>query len=143
MPKKLSMGGMLLEGDAAMLVNSMHREGSNMATTSGRFAAQAVLRAKEWNDYSAESLKYYDQLIRDSWIYQDLSKYRKMGRYFEKHPEFFTLYPELLNEAAREMLTVDGVTKRRKQRTIFFGALGRRNPLRMALDFYGAWRSIA
>jgi electron transfer flavoprotein-quinone oxidoreductase len=143
MPKSLSMAGMLVVGDAAQLVNSMHREGSNMAMTSGALAAQAVLRAKEWNDYSAESLKYYDQLIRDSWIYKDLYKYRNMSRYFEKHPEFFTLYPELLNEAAREMLTVDGVTKRRKQRMIFGGAIRRRNPLRMALDFYGAWRSIA
>ncbi len=82
-------------------------------------------------------------MIRDSWIYRDLYKYRNMSRFFEKHPEFFTLYPELLNEAAREMLTVDGVTKRRKQRMIFGGAIRRRNPLRMALDFYGAWRSIA
>ena len=140
---KLSMGGMLVVGDAAMLVNSMHREGSNLAMTSGKLAAQAVLRAKEWNDYSAASLKYYDQLIRDSWIYRDLYKYRNMGRFFERHPEFFGFYPELLNEAAREMLTVDGVSKRAKQRKIFWDALRRRNPLRMALDFYGAWRSIA
>ncbi len=140
---KLSTHGMLVVGDAAMLVNSMHREGSNLAMTSGKFAAEAVLRAKEWNDFSAESLAYYDQLIRDSYIYQDLYKYRKMGTFFERHPEFFTLYPDLLNEAAREMLTVDGVSKRRKQRSIFWDALGRRSPLRMALDFYGAWRSIA
>ncbi|NIR00315.1 MAG: FAD-dependent oxidoreductase, partial [Gemmatimonadales bacterium] len=72
---KLSTHGMLVVGDAAMLVNSMHREGSNLAMTSGKFAAEAVLRAKEWNDFSAESLAYYDQLIRDSYIYQDLYKY--------------------------------------------------------------------
>ena len=140
---KLSMGGMLVVGDAAMLVNSMHREGSNLAMTSGKLAAQAALRAKEWNDYSAASLKYYDQLVRDSWIYRDLHKYRNMGRFFEHHPEFFGFYPELLNEAAREMLTVNGVSKRAKQRKIFWDALRQRNPLKMALDFYGAWRSIA
>ena len=140
---KLSMGGMLLVGDAAMLVNSMHREGSNLAMTSGRFAAEAVLRAKEWNDFSGPSLAYYDQLVRDSYIYRDLYKYRNMSRFFEHHPQFFTLYPELLNEAARDMLTVDGISKRTKQRRIFWGALRRRNPVRMALDMYGAWRSIA
>ncbi len=140
---RLSMAGMLLVGDAAMLVNSMHREGSNLAMTSGKFAAQAVLRAKEWNDFSGPSLAYYDQLLKDSWIYRDLYKYRNMSRFFEHHPEFFTLYPELLNEAARDMLTVDGISKRTKQRRIFWEALRRRNPLRMALDMYGAWRSIA
>jgi electron transfer flavoprotein-quinone oxidoreductase len=140
---KLSTHGLLVVGDAAMLVNSMHREGSNLAMISGRFAAQAVLRAREWNDFSAESLAYYDQLIRDSHIYRDLYKYRNMGRFFETHPEFFTFYPDLLNEAAREMLTVDGISKRSKQRRIFWDALRRRMPWRMALDFYGAWRSIA
>jgi hypothetical protein len=41
------------------------------------------------------------------------------------------------------MLTVDGVSKRAKQRGIFWGALRKRMPWRMALDFYGMWRSIA
>ena len=140
---RLSTHGMLVIGDAAMMVNSMHREGSNLAMVSGSFAAQAVLRAREWDDYSAESLAYYDQLVRDSFLYRDLSKYRNMAHFFETHPEFFALYPDLLNEAAREMLTVDGVSKRSKQRKIFWQALRRRMPWRMALDFYGMWRSIA
>jgi len=140
---KLSTHGMLVIGDAAMLVNSMHREGSNLAMLSGKFAAEAVLRAKEWKDFSAEALGYYDQLIRDSFFYKDLYKYRNMGRFFESHPTFFGFYPDLLNEACREMLTVDGVSKRSKQRRIFWDALRRRMPWRMALDFYGMWRSIA
>jgi electron transfer flavoprotein-quinone oxidoreductase len=140
---KLSTHGLLVIGDAAMLVNSMHREGSNLAMASAKLAAQTVLRAKEWKDFSAESLAYYDQLIRDSWLYKDLYKYRNMGRFFETHPAFFDFYPDLLNEAVREMLAVDGVSKRSKQRKIFWNALRRRMPWRMALDFYGAWRSIA
>jgi electron transfer flavoprotein-quinone oxidoreductase len=140
---KLYTDGMLVVGDAAMLVDSMHREGSNLAMTSGKLAAEAILRAREWDEYSAESLAYYEQLLRDSYIYKDLYKYRKMGRFFETHPEFFGLYPDLLNEAAREMLTVDGIPKRRKQRSIFWNALRRRPPWRMAVDFYKAWRSIA
>jgi electron transfer flavoprotein-quinone oxidoreductase len=140
---KLSTDGMLVVGDAAMLVNSMHREGSNLAMTSGKLAAEAILRARQWGEFSAESLAYYDQLLRDSYIYKDLYKYRNMGRFFETHPEFFTLYPDLLNEAAREMLTVDGLPKRNKQRKIFWDAIRRRTPWRMAIDFFKAWRSIA
>jgi len=140
---KLYTGGLVVVGDAAMLVNSMHREGSNLAMLSGKLAAQAILRAKEWNDYSADSLAYYDQLLRDSIIYKDLFKYRKMARFFETHPEFFSLYPDLLNEACREMLAVDGLSKRTKQRKIFWGALRRRMPWRMAWDMFKAWRSVA
>ncbi len=140
---KLSAHGMLVVGDAAMLVNSMHREGSNLAMTSGKLAAEAILRASQWGEFSAESLAYYDQLLRDTYIYKDLYKYRNMGRFFETHPEFFTLYPDFLNEAAREMLTVDGLPKRNKQRKIFWDAMRRRTPWRMAIDFFKAWRSIA
>jgi electron transfer flavoprotein-quinone oxidoreductase len=140
---KLCTHGLLVVGDAAMLVNSMHREGSNLALTSGKLAAEAILRAREWGEYSAESLAYYEQLLRDSYVFRDLYKYRHMGRFFETHHEFFTLYPDLLNEAAREMLTVDGVPKRRKQRKIFWEALRKRSPWRMAIDFFKAWRSIA
>ncbi|HUU54033.1 MAG TPA: FAD-dependent oxidoreductase [Armatimonadota bacterium] len=140
---KLSTDGMLVVGDAAMFINSMHREGSNLALASGKLAAQAILRARKQNDFSARSLSHYDRLIRDSYIYKDLYKYRNMARFFETHPEFFGLYPDLLNEAAREMLTVDGVPKRRKQRSIFWSALKKRSPWRMAIDFFKAWRSIA
>jgi len=140
---KLSTHGMLVVGDAAMLINSMHREGSNLAMASGKLAAEAILHARERRDFSARSLSRYDRLIRDSYIYKDLYKYRNMARFFETHPEFFGLYPDLLNEAARQMLTVDGVPKRRKQRSIFWGALKKRSPWRMAIDFFKAWRSIA
>lgn len=140
---KLFTHGMVVVGDAAMLVNSMHREGSNLAMMSGKLAAQAILRAREWGDYSAESLAYYGQLLRDSFIYKDLYKYRNMGGFFESKPEFFGLYPELLNETCREMLTVDGVSKRAKQRKIFWGALAKRLPWKMAWDMFKGWRSVA
>lgn len=140
---RLHTHGMLVAGDAAMLINSLHREGSNLAMISGRFAAEAVLRARERGDFSAETLAHYGRLLRRSYVFRDLHKYRNLARFFETHPEFFTLYPDLLNEAAREMLTVDGVPKRRKQRKIFWSALRRRMPWRMALDFFKAWRSIA
>ena len=140
---KLSTAGMLVVGDAAMMVNSLHREGSNLAMLSGQLASQAVLRARERNDFSARGLAYYDQLVRDSIIHRDLYKYRNMTGFFEHHHQFFALYPDLLNYAATEMLTVDGTPKRRKQRAIFAEARRRRSLWRMAKDFFGAWRSVA
>jgi len=140
---RLSTAGMLVVGDAAMMVNSLHREGANLAMHSGQLAARAVLRAKERGDFSAPSLAYYDRLVRDSVIYQDLRKYRNMTAFFERHHQFFSLYPDLLNYAATEMLTVDGASKRRKQRVIFAEARRRRSLWQMAKDFLRAWRSVA
>ncbi|HUT73340.1 MAG TPA: FAD-dependent oxidoreductase [Armatimonadota bacterium] len=140
---RLSIGGLLVVGDAAMMVNSLHREGSNLAMHSGRLAAETVLRAKERRDFSARSLAHYDRLVRDSIIHHDLYKYRGMTRFFEGHHDFFSLYPDLLNYAATEMLTVDGTSKRRKQRAIFAEARRRRSLWRMAKDLFGAWRSVA
>ncbi|UCH36223.1 MAG: FAD-dependent oxidoreductase, partial [Armatimonadota bacterium] len=94
-------------------------------------------------DFSARSLGHYDQLVRGSVIYRDLYKYRYMTSFFDRHHQFFSLYPELLNAAATEMLTVDGTSKRSKQRRIFAGARRRRSLWRMAKDFFGAWRSVA
>ncbi len=139
---RLSTAGMLVVGDAAMMVNSLHREGANLAMLSGRLAAQAVLRATERRDFSARSLACYDRMVRESVIHRDLYKYRNMTRFFETHHEFLGLYPDLLNYAATEMLNVDGVPKRRKQRAIFAEARRRRSLWRMARDFFGAWRSI-
>lgn len=140
---RLSTAGMLVVGDAAMMVNSLHREGANLAMLSGRLAAEAVLRAKERGDFSAGSLAYYDRAVRESVIHQDLYKYRSMAHFFEKRQHFFDLYPDLLNYAATEMLTVDGTSKRRKQRRIFAEARRRRSLWRMFKDFFGAWRSVA
>jgi electron transfer flavoprotein-quinone oxidoreductase len=140
---KLSTGGMLVAGDAAMMVNSLHRQGANLAMHSGQLAARAVLRAKAQGDSSARSLAYYDRLVRDSAIYKDLYKYRGMAHFFERHHEFFSLYPDLLNHAATEVLTPGPVSQRRKQRGIFAEARRRRSLWRMAKDFFGAWRSIA
>ena len=51
MPKVVG-DGVLVVGDAAQLVNAIHREGSNMAMTSGRLAAETIVEAKERGDFS-------------------------------------------------------------------------------------------
>lgn len=139
---KLSTGGMLVAGDAAMMVNSLHREGANLAMHSGQLAAQAVLRAREQRDFSARSLAYYDRLVRRSIIYHDLRKYRDLASFMEHHHEFFDFYPDLLNYAASQMLTVSGMSKRRRQRAIFAEARRRRPLWRMACDLFRFWRTI-
>lgn len=123
---KLCGDGWLIAGDSAMLVNSIHREGSNLAMTSGRLAAETVIEAKKRNDFSAASLSAYDRNLRQSFVMKDLKKYRNAGHILDKNPQFFTTYPELLNFAAYEMIKVDGTPKKEKACKIIKEVLKRR-----------------
>jgi electron transfer flavoprotein-quinone oxidoreductase len=62
----------MLLGDAAGFVNFMYQEGSNLAITSGKLAAETVIAAKEKGDYSADSLSLYEKKLKDSFIMKDL-----------------------------------------------------------------------
>ncbi len=111
--------GYLIAGDSAMLFNTLHREGSNMAMVSGIFAAETIIEAIMKNDFSRASLKNYESRLRNSFICDDLKKYRRFNPFLENHPEIFTTLPDALGFAAREMLTVDGVPKKSKQKKIW------------------------
>ena len=139
---KLVTDGMLVVGDAAQFVNALHREGSNFAMISGRLAAETVIEAKARGDFSARTLSAYERRISRSVIIKDLRKYRRSSRYFEKHPEFFSVYPEIANAAAREFITVDGVPKREKQWKILKQIHRRRSLFTIARELLGAARVV-
>ena len=46
-----------------MLVNAVHREGSNLAIESGKLAAETYLKAKRAGDFSAKSLSAYQKKL--------------------------------------------------------------------------------
>ena len=62
--------GFLIAGDSAKLFNALHREGSNMAITSGRFAAEAIIDALKAGDVSRTGLNGYVSRLQDSYIRQ-------------------------------------------------------------------------
>ncbi len=126
--------GWVAVGDSAMLVNSLHREGSNLAVKSGLLAAAAILQAKERGDFSAAGLAGYRQALEASFVMQDLKKYRKASHWLESNPQFFNVYPDLLNDAGTAFFRVDGKTKREMQREILKMVKTRRGLLRTALD---------
>lgn len=134
--------GFLVAGDAAMMVNPIHREGSNLAMTAGRLAGETVVEAHKQGDFSKATLARYAAKLNDTFVIADLKKYRKATRFFESRPEFFRLYPSLVNKAVQEWYKVDGVKKREKQKKILAMVRGER-PLRSILrDLWGAWRSL-
>jgi len=115
---QLSGDGWMICGDAAQLVNFVHREGTNLAMTSGRFAGEAAVAAKQRGDFSRASLAAYDRSVSESFIRKDLKKYQGLhGLLNEVDPKLlFSEFPHTMNAAAYDMLSVDGRSKAEKQK---------------------------
>lgn len=113
----LSGDGWLMCGDAAQMVNAVHREGTNLAITSGRLAGETAVLAHARGDFNSATLRQYDQSIKASFVHKDLKKYRGLhGLMADKDSEvLFDKLPQALNDAAYQWLLVDGVTKKEKQ----------------------------
>lgn len=134
--------GVLVAGDAAMMVNGLHREGSNLAMTAGRLAGETVIRARARGDVSARGLAVYEELLNASFVLPDLRKYRRLPALIDRRPELLQIYPQLMNEAVEEMLTVDGTSKRAKQKAIWRHIRETRRPWRLLKDLYEGWKAI-
>jgi electron transfer flavoprotein-quinone oxidoreductase len=132
--------GMLVTGDAAMLVNAINWEGTNLALTSGTLAADTVIEAKKKGDFSSRTLSRYRQRLEQSFVLKDLRKYRDIPRFFASHPYFFTLYPDAINELAYMWHVVDDETKDARIRRMKSTLFKRRSKLGLLSDAYHLWR---
>ncbi|MCD4812760.1 FAD-dependent oxidoreductase [bacterium] len=131
---KVHGNGWVAVGDAAMLVDSIHREGSNLAIKSGMLAAQTIIQAKEKNDFSETTLADYRKSLDASFVMQDLKKYKGLSHYLESNPHFFDVYPDLINDAGAAFFTVNGETKWEMQKRILTMVKKRRGIIKAALD---------
>ena len=134
--------GYVIAGDSAMLFNAPHREGNNLAMVSGQLAAETVIEALKRGDTSRRNLAAYSEALRESFVMADMKKYRRFGKFLQHHPEIFSVLPGAVAEAGRELLTVNGVAKREKQKKIL-REFWRKLPLiKLARLLWGAWRAV-
>lgn len=110
--------GWVVVGDAGQFVNAVHREGSNLAMTTGRIAAEAIFQIKSRREpMTTENLSLYKKMLDQSFVMKDLKKYKNLPRALEnKH--LFTTYPELLSNAMQTWFRVDGIDKKSKENEI-------------------------
>lgn len=139
---KVAGNGVVVVGDAAQLVNAIHREGSNMAMHSGLLAAETVIEAKYRGDYSESSLNLYRQKLYDSFIIKDLEKYKDATHTFENNPQYFKEYVPMMNKAMSKFFTVDGTPKREKQKEIMKSVTAERGTMKVIQDIYRAWKAV-
>ncbi|WP_160720346.1 FAD-dependent oxidoreductase [Bacillus sp. USDA818B3_A] len=139
---KVAGNGVIVVGDAAQLVNAIHREGSNMAMHSGLLAAETVIEAKSRGDYSQATLNLYREKLYDSFIIKDLEKYKDAAHTFEKYPQYFNEYLPMMNKAMSKFFTVDGTPKREKQKQIIKSMTAEKGTIRVIQDIYRAWKAV-
>ncbi|MEH7177378.1 FAD-dependent oxidoreductase [Neobacillus vireti] len=139
---KVAGNGVVVVGDAAQLVNAIHREGSNMAMHSGLLAAETVIEAKHRGDFSESGLNLYRQKLYDSFIIKDLEKYKDATHTFENNPQYFKEYVPMMNKAMSKFFTVDGTPKREKQKEIMKSVTAERGTIKVIQDIYRAWKAV-
>ena len=82
---ELIADGVMVAGDAAGMVDALHREGTNLAMTAGKFAGETAIAAHAAGDYSAKALRAYRQKLDDSFVMKDLKQYRRMTIFWMSH----------------------------------------------------------
>ena len=104
---KLYGDGMLVAGDAAgfsMNIGVTVR-GMEYALASGYYAAKAVLKAREVGDFSANSLKTYQELLDGSFVMQDFHNFKESLDVLE-YPPLFEHIPELVGNVMKDLYAV-------------------------------------
>ncbi|MBI4295839.1 MAG: FAD-dependent monooxygenase [Chloroflexi bacterium] len=134
--------GYLIAGDSAMLFNGLHREGNNLAMASGKMAAETIIDALKRDDFSKRTLAAYGERLSASPVIRDMKKYRNFGKFLYQNKEIFSPLPEVASVAAREMITVNGVSKKEKQKLIMKEIQKKTSFLHLARLMWQGWRSV-
>ena len=134
--------GWLMVGDSAGFVNSVHREGSNLAMESGRMAAETLIELLQAGQApSAANLARYQARLDESFVMKDLKKYRKVPETLHTQRQFINDYPPLFNAAAHSYFTVDGRDKQSKEKEIVSSFVQRRSLFGLLGDAFKLWRA--
>lgn len=137
---KLFADGVMIAGDAAMLVDNIHFEGTNLAMFSGKFAGETALEALEKNDFSSNMLCLYEKKLQNSFVMKDLKTYRSVVETLSRRTDsFLGYYPEKINEFFEIFTESDGVEKRGKYITFTKNFFRKRS---LAELFKDAWTAL-
>ncbi len=135
--------GMMVCGDAAMLVNALNWEGTNFAMFSGRFAGQTAIAAKKsGGNFSAPQLAKYQAYLENSFVLKDLKQFRDVPHFISSHKHFLTLYPELMNSLLYKFFEVDGRPKEEHLNEMKKELYSKRGRIGLIRDAIGLYRKV-
>lgn len=125
---QLFADGVMIAGDAAMLVNNVHWEGTNLAMMSGKYSALTAVQALNKGDYSSNMLSLYRKHLENSYVLKDLRTYKDVMGIAKKNADsFMGFYPSKINEFMNSFISVDGVPKSGKYRDFIGSSISERS----------------
>ena len=114
---KLCDNGVMIVGDAGMLVNNLHWEGTNLAMISGKLAGETAIEALNKGDYSRKMLSNYEKALNDSFIMKDLKTYKDlMDIAHQRQKAFLSYYLKKINSFFEMFTSVNSVPKKENYR---------------------------
>jgi electron-transferring-flavoprotein dehydrogenase len=125
---RLSLGGALLVGDSASILNPLRLKGIHLAMKSGMLAAEAIVEALFADDFSAESLARYERAFEASWAAAELRGARNFHQGFDHG-----LWTGLLHAGLQMATNGRGVKER-------YGSRPGHEKMRKVEEHYGAAR---
>ena len=135
--------GVMIAGDAAMLVNNLHWEGTNLAMISGKLAGETAVRALVRGDFSENMLSRYQKELENSFVMKDLKTYRNlMDEAHKRNESFMGYYLKEVNGFFDMFTTVDSIPKREKYRKFIFDFIKKRNIIELFKDAISAFKLL-
>jgi len=110
---KLVDNGVMVIGDAGMLVNNLHWEGTNLAMISGKLAGETAIKALNTGDFSKKTLKHYEKSLKESFVMKDMYTYRDlMDVVHTRKKAFLSYYLKKVNAFFEMFTSTDGIPKK-------------------------------
>ena len=132
---KLYDNGVMVVGDAGMLVDNIHWEGTNLALISGKFAGETAVEAILNHDFSDNMLELYQKKLENSFIWQDMKSYKNLMPSMEKRSKsFLGFYPQKINEFFNVFTSVNSIPKKKVFRKFIYSFLRSRSLLELMKD---------
>jgi len=117
---KLFGNGILVIGDAAGFALNMGItvRGMEFAIASGIIAAETIIKAKEMNDFSHNSLSIYEQKLKETFVIKDLYTYKNIRAFLDNN-DIFSLYPKTLPDLVEKIMWFGEEEKKRISKTLW------------------------
>ena len=135
---KLYASGVMVVGDAGMLVNNLHWEGTNLAMISGKIAGETAILALGKKDFSEKMFSRYQKNLSKTFVLKDMYSYRSlMDVMHKKKGVFMDVYFRKINAFFEMFTSVNGVPKRTLYRKFIFDFCKERGFIGLISDFAG------
>lgn len=140
---QLYADGVMIAGDAAMLVNNLHWEGTNLALKSGKLAAETAIEAINNQDFSADSLSLYQQKLENSYVIKDLKTYKNiLNDIAPRTASFFGYYPQKISEFFEIFTSVNEKPKKQEFRRYICSWFTERSLRELISDIFTIIKSV-